>query len=141
MVPETMPTNAPTGPANAPIKLPRAIPENTRKPSLVSAWIADVSPFESFFTITFSYTVMSPNDSSSVHLCDPAIAFASFLNEITTRFVIVLNFMMYCLLYKVFGYPFSKEYGAINTVAFVRDLWMIALKLHPIFSSDFNLVK
>jgi len=41
--------------------------------------------------------------------------------------------MMYCLLYKVFGYPFSKEYVAINTVAFVRDLWMIASAPSHIF--------
>jgi hypothetical protein len=34
--------------------------------------------------------------------------------------------MMYCLLYKVFGYPFSNAYVAIKTFAFVLDLWMTA---------------
>jgi len=50
--------------------------------------------------------------------------------------------MMYCLLYKVFGYPFLKIYSVLLlTSAFVPDLWMMASKRRPIFSSDFNLVK
>ena len=81
---------------------------------------------------------MSPNDSSSINLCDPAMAFASFLNEITTRFVIVLDFIMYCLLYKVFGYPSSKAYGGpVHVIVFDLELWLIASMRCTIFPSDF----